>query len=87
MYFPLRGSQTTIWLFGSKHLIWLAYKYIENNEECLLEGQVLGLETLVTALRGTDDWCITDQWVMDSGIRNQVGLELIQIDVESTIES
>lgn len=39
------------------------------------------------ALGSRDDRCVTDQWVMDTRIRNQVGLELVQIDVQSTIET
>jgi hypothetical protein len=30
---------------------------------------------------------ITDQWVMNSWVRNQVSLELIKIDVQSTVET
>lgn len=47
----------------------------------------MSLETLVTALRRTDDRSVTDQWVMNSRVWNQVGLEFVQINVESTIEA
>lgn len=52
----------------------------------LLESQILGLEALVTALGGADDGGVTDQWVMDSRIRDQICLELVQIDIEGAIE-
>ena len=52
-----------------------------------LEGQFLSLETLMATLRGADNRCITDQWIMDTWVGNQVGLELVQINIESTIET
>jgi hypothetical protein len=33
MYFPLRGSQTTIWLLGSKHLGEILVKWLEGSWE------------------------------------------------------
>jgi len=47
----------------------------------------MSLETLMTALRSTNDRRIRDQRVMDSRIRNQVCLELIQIYVQRAIET
>ena len=44
-------------------------------------------ELLVISLLSRDDWSISDQGEMDTGIWDQVSLELSQIDVESTIES
>lgn len=52
-----------------------------------LEGQVGGLEALVGALAGRNDRSIADQRVVDTRIRDQVGLELVQIDVERTVEA
>lgn len=52
-----------------------------------LEGQVLSLETLVRALSRGDNRRITDEWVMDSWVGDQVGLELVQIDVQCTVET
>lgn len=34
-----------------------------------------------------NDRSVTDQWVVNSWVRNQVSLELIEIDVQSTIET
>ena len=53
----------------------------------LLQCQVLGLEALVAALRRRDDRGVADERVVDSRIRNQVGLELIQIYVQGTIKA
>jgi hypothetical protein len=41
----------------------------------------------VAALGGADDGRVTDQGVVDSGIWDQVGLELIQIDIQGAVES
>ena len=41
---------------------------------------------LVVGLLGGDDWSVGDQWEMDPWVWDQVGLELCQIDVQSTIE-
>ena len=47
----------------------------------------MSLEALVTALLGTNNRRITDQRIMNSRIRNQIGLEFIQIDIKRTIEA
>lgn len=39
------------------------------------------------ALLGRDDGGIADERVVDTWVRDQVGLELVQIDVEGTIEA
>jgi hypothetical protein len=52
-----------------------------------LEGKLLDLEALVLALVGRNDRSVADERVVNSRVRNQVGLELVQIDVEGTIES
>lgn len=41
----------------------------------------------VGSLSSGDDWGVGDQREMDSGIRNQVGLEFVQVDVQGSIES
>lgn len=86
MYFPLRGSQTTIWLLGSK-----PSTVSGNFSPCLaqltLEGQVRNLEALVRALLSRDNRGVADERVVNTRVRDQVGLELVQIDVESTVES
>jgi len=52
-----------------------------------LQGQVLDFETLVSTLLRGDDWRIADEWVVDTWVRDEVRLELIQVDIEGTIES
>merc|ERR1712055_487383 len=44
-------------------------------------------QLLVIGLLSRDDWGVGDQGEVDSGVRDQVGLELGQVDVESSIES
>jgi hypothetical protein len=41
----------------------------------------------VGALLGGDDGSVADQGVVDTGVGDQVGLELVQVDVEGTVES
>jgi hypothetical protein len=52
-----------------------------------LEGKVVDLEALVLALGRGNDRSVADEGVVNSRVRNQVGLELVEIDVESTVES
>jgi len=52
-----------------------------------LERKVMDLEALVRAFLARDNRCVADQWIVDTWIRHQVGLEFIQVDVESTIKS
>ena len=52
-----------------------------------MEGQVVDLEALMSTLGSRDDRGIADQGVVDTGVRHQVGLELVQVDVQSTIET
>ena len=47
----------------------------------------MDLEALVRAFLARDDWCVADQWIVDARVRHQVGLKLVQVDVESTIEA
>jgi len=44
-------------------------------------------ELFVVGFLGGDDWSISGQWEMDPWVRDQIGLELGQINVQSTIES
>lgn len=53
----------------------------------ILKSQILGFETLMRALSSRNDRSITDQRVMDSRIRNQISLELVQVDIQSTIKA
>ena len=52
-----------------------------------LKGQIQDLEGLMRTLVGRDDWCKADQRVVDSGIGDKIGLELVEINVESTVKS
>lgn len=62
-----------------------------------LDHLVVGLEArhchlldrvgLVGSLGSRDDWGVGDQREMDTRIRDQVGLELIQVDVQRSIET
>ena len=52
-----------------------------------MKGQVANLEALVGALLCGDDRSIADQWIVDTRVRHQVGLELVQIHVKGTIEA
>jgi len=43
-------------------------------------------ELFVVGFLGGDDWSVGDQWEMDPWVWDQVGLELCQINVQSTVE-
>lgn len=47
----------------------------------------MNLEALMLALGGGNDGGVADERVVNTRVRDQVGLELVQIDIESTIES
>lgn len=47
----------------------------------------MDLEALVLALGSGNHRRVADKRVVNSGVRDQVGLELVEIDVESTVES
>ena len=89
MYFPLRGSQTTIWLLGSKpgQVSKTCTGRTDMASQRTLEGKVRDLEALVGALLGRDDRRVTNERVVDTRVRHKVGLELVQIDVKRTIEA
>ena len=50
-------------------------------------GHLLDGVGLVSSLSSRDDRRISDQREVDTGIRDQVGLELVQVDVQRTIET
>jgi hypothetical protein len=52
-----------------------------------LEGKVADLKALVRALLSRDDGRITDERVVDARVGHKIGLELVQINVERTVES
>jgi len=41
----------------------------------------------VGSLSSGDDWGVGDQREVNSGVRNQVGLEFVQVDVQGSVES
>jgi len=45
------------------------------------------LEALMGALVPGDDRSVGDQWVVDTRVGDQVGLELVQVDVQGTIKA
>lgn len=52
-----------------------------------LEGKIVDLEAFMCALGRGDDGSIADQRIMDTRVRDQVGLEFVEIDVERAIKS
>lgn len=52
-----------------------------------LEGEVANLEALVRAAVGRDHGGVGDKRVVDTRVRHQVGLELVQINVKGTVEA
>ena len=59
----------------------------ENKRELTLEGEVADFEALVRALLGRDDGSVADQRVVDTRVWHKIGLELVQVDIESSIEA
>lgn len=62
-------------------------KALYPRESHTLEGKIRDLEALVRAPVGGNDGSVADQGVVDTRVRYQVGLELVQVDVERTIEA
>lgn len=52
-----------------------------------LEGEVVDLEALVSALGSRNDRCVADKRVVDTRVGDQVSLELVEIDVQGTVEA
>ena len=62
-----------------------------------LDHLVVGLEArvrdllnrvgLVLSLSSRDDWCISNQREVDARVWDQVGLELVEVDVQGAIEA
>ena len=50
-------------------------------------GHLLDGVGLVSGLGRRDDGSVGDEREVDSGVGDQVGLELVQVDVEGTVES
>ncbi len=52
-----------------------------------LEGKVKDLEALVSTLGSRNNRSVADERVVNTGVGDQVGLELVEIDVQGTIEA
>lgn len=65
---------------------WVADDHLVVGLEAL-QGQFLDLEALVAGLLGGDDWGVGDERVVDAREGDEVGLELVQIDVERTVKA
>ena len=88
MYFPCRGSHLTIWLWGSKQALlisatdifsWYAWKYsvfISFSKTVFLTYFVIG-----------DNWSISGQGIVNTRIRHQISLKLVEVHVQSSIKS
>jgi hypothetical protein len=50
-------------------------------------GDLLDRVGLVGCFSSGDNWSICDEREMNTWVRNQVGLELVEIDIERTVES
>jgi hypothetical protein len=50
-------------------------------------GDLLNRVGFMGCLGGRDDWSVGNKREVDTGVWNQVGLELVEIDVEGSIES
>jgi len=64
---------------------WIAFDHLVGWLEASVSDFRNG-ELFVVSFLGGDDWSVGGQWEMDSRVWNQVGLELGQINVQSTIE-
>lgn len=52
-----------------------------------LEGKVVDFEALMRAPCGRDNRSVADEGVVDTGVGHEVGLELVQVDIERAVES
>lgn len=52
-----------------------------------MECDVRDTEALVLALGGRNDRGVADKGIVDTRVGDQVGLEFVEVDVQSTIES
>lgn len=89
MYLLFCGSQTTIWLLDSKPVKHLVRKTFEREGTTArtLEAQILDLEALVAAVAARYDRGIRKKGVVNSRKRHKVCLKLIQVDIQSAIET
>jgi hypothetical protein len=85
MYFPCLGSHLTIWLLLSKQAIVISETELDSWKAIIRFARSKRTERLT--LVGRDDWGIGSKREMDSRERNQIGLELVQINVQGTVKS
>ena len=85
MYFPCLGSHLTIWLLLSKQAIVISETELDSWKAIISFARSKGTERLT--LVGRDDWGVGSKREMDSGERNQIGLELVQINVQRSVKS
>jgi hypothetical protein len=50
-------------------------------------GNFLNRVLLVLGFGGRNDWRVGDEWEVNTRVRNQVGLEFVQVDIQGTIET
>ena len=50
-------------------------------------GDLSNRQLLMVRLLSGDDWCVSSQWEVNTWVGDQIGLELSEINVESTIET
>jgi hypothetical protein len=83
------GHDVTTVQQASSHVFavaWIALDHLVVGLEARV-GDLLNRVGLVLCLGRRDDRSISNQGEVNAGIWNQVGLELVQVDVEGTIES
>ena len=85
MYFPCLGSHLTIWLLLSKQAIVISETELDSWKATVSFRSIK--EYRLLTLVGRDDWGIGSKREMDSGERNQIGLELVQVNVQGTVKS
>ena len=74
---------------GAGHVLAVAWVALNHHVSRLEEGvgDLGDGELLVVGLLGGDDWSIGADWEVDTGVWDEVGLELGEVDVEGTIEA
>ena len=74
---------------GAGHVLAVAWVALNHHVSRLEEGvgDLGDGELLVVGLLGGDDWGIGADWEVDTGVWDEVGLELGEVDVEGTIEA
>lgn len=63
------------------------YSASGSEEVLTLESQIMNFKAFMGALRRGNDRGVADERIMDTGIRNQVRLELVQVHVQCAVKS